>query len=181
LVMVCGNNTLERESMTPGVAGQVKLSYWIDSSGKVLRIDGPWNTWLGQDGELPQRSTEANVVGNSLFSFIESEGVRHIYRVIHKRVLETGEAVEFPFRCDSAWLKREMQMKIARDGDELRYDSVVIKETRRERPLPQGTAGAKTLVAMCSFCKRYRFPVESKKWNDIEFLSMVPELPDLVL
>lgn len=117
--------------MTPIAAEHVKLSYWINSSGTVLRIGGPWDVWLGDDGELPDRCCEAKVVGNSLFSFVENDGVRHVYRTVHARVFETGKTIEFPFRCDSAWLRREMQMIIARDGEALRYDS--IKRTWTDR------------------------------------------------
>jgi hypothetical protein len=90
--------------MTPAPAEHVKLTYWIDSSGTLVRIHGPWDRWLGLDGELPDRCREAKVVGNRLFSFIEGEGVQCVYEAIHSRVFETGQTIEIPFRCDSAWL-----------------------------------------------------------------------------
>ena len=164
--------------MTPIAAKHAQLSYWINSSGTVLRVVGPWDAWLGQDGEVPDRCHEAKVVGNSLFSFIESDGVRHIYRQMHARILETGMAIEFPFRCDSAWFRREMRMRISRDGDGLRYDSVIISDIRRPRPLPRPRPAADTLVAMCSVCKTYRFPIKSPLWKDIELLFVEPNLPE---
>ena len=165
--------------MTPVAAEHAKLSYWIDSRGTVLRVDGPWDVWLGDDGEVPDRCRELKVVGNSLFSFIESDGVQHVYRTMHARIFETGRTIEFPFRCDSTSFRREMQMRISRDGDALRYDSIIISETRRPRPLPRPTPTADTLVAMCSFCKAYRFPIESPHWKDIESLFVEPNLPEL--
>src|SRR5712692_4477389 len=75
-----------QKCMTPAPAEQVKLTYWIDSSGSLIRIHGPWDRWLGLDGELPDRCREAKVVGNSLFSFIEGEGVRCVYEAMHSRV-----------------------------------------------------------------------------------------------
>jgi hypothetical protein len=72
-----------------------------------------------------------------------------------------------------------MQLSMARDGDAPRYDSVIISETRRQRPLPQPTPAANTLIAMCSFCKAYRFPIASPIWKDIESLFMEPHLPEL--
>ena len=164
---------------SPAIREHVKLSYWITASGTVLSIGGPWDTWLGRDGDLPDQCCEAKVVGNSLFSFIENDGVRHVYRTMHARVFETGRAIAFPFRCDSPWLRRDMQMNMTRDGDALRYDSVIISETRRQRPLPQPTPSATTLIAMCSFCKAYRFPIASQIWKDIESLFMEPHLPEL--
>jgi hypothetical protein len=71
-----------------------------------------------------------------------------------------------------------MQMRITRDGDALRYDSIFLRETRRQRPLPQPTPAASTLIAMCSWCKAYRFPIESPLLKDIESLFLEPNLPD---
>jgi hypothetical protein len=164
--------------MKPTAGEPLKLSYWIDSTGTILRLDGPWQRWLAKDGELPDSCREANVVGNSLFSFIEGEGVRHVYDTMILRVLETGRTIEFPFRCDSPWLRREMQMRISPDGGVVRYDSMLLNEIRRRRPLPQPTPSTDILVAMCSFCKAYRFPIESRLWKGIESLFMVLELPD---
>jgi hypothetical protein len=163
--------------MTPIGAGHRTLSYWIDSRGTVLRIGGPWDEWLGRDGELPDSCCAAKVVGADLLSFIENEGVRCVYQTMQKRVFETGKAMEFPFRCDSAWLRREMRMSLAREGDTLRYDSTIVRETRRQRPLPQPFRAADTLIAMCSVCKMYRFPAQSPLWKDIESLFIEPDLP----
>jgi hypothetical protein len=167
--------------MTPGAATaeHAKLSYWVSFSGTILRVTGPWNVWLGRDGEIPESCGESGIAGKNLFSFIESDGVRWIYKKMHARAYGTGTPVEFRYRCDSAWLRREMQMKISRDGGVLRYDSTVISETRRPRPLPWPTPGAQTLIAMCSFCKAYRFPIESRVWKDIESLFSEPNLPDV--
>jgi hypothetical protein len=133
---------------------------------------------LGRDGNLPRPSQEAQVLGGNLFSFIEDESVRIVYRAMHARVFETGKAIAFPFRCDSAWLRREMQMRITRDGNLLRYDSSITSETRRQRPLPPPTPGATTFVAMCSFCKAHRFPTKSPLWQDIETLFLEPDLAE---
>ncbi len=133
---------------------------------------------MGHDGNLAHRSQQTQVLGRNLFSFVEGESVRLVYRTMHARVFETGKTIAFPFRCDSAWLRREMQMRIARDGDVLRYDSIITRETRRQHPLPPPTPGANTLVAMCSFCKAYRFPTRSPLWKDIESLFMEPDLTE---
>jgi hypothetical protein len=154
------------------------LSYWVNSSGTVLRIAGPWDTWLGRDGELPDRSRAENVVGKNLFTFVDGGSVEWVYQTLQARVFETGKRIEFPFRCDSRWLRRDMHMRMRLDGDALRYDSTIVSETRRERPLPQAAPGAESFISVCSFCKAYRFPNESKDWKDIEGLFTEPGLPE---
>jgi len=131
---------------------------------------------MGRDGEVPAHCLAAAVVGSSLFSYIQGDGVRCVYEAMHARVLETGRSLEFPYRCDSPWFRREMWMKIGREGDALRYDSLIVRETRRARPLPQPSPDARVFVVMCSFCKQYRFPVESPMWKDLESLPLEPDL-----
>ena len=133
---------------------------------------------MRQGGELPDRCRAANVLGSRLFSFIENEGVRCVYDAMQGRIHQTGNRIAFPFRCDSPWFRREMEMSISRDGDTLRYDSVIVHETKRQRPLPQPTPAANTLISMCSFCKAYRFPADSKNWKDVDLIFMERNLPE---
>lgn len=153
------------------------LSYWVEPGGKIIRISGPWDAWLGQDGAISERCAKMNVLGSSLFSFIDNAGVKHVYRTLQKRVSESGQAIEFPYRCDSPRLKREMQMTITRDRDIVRYDSKLLKEERRSWPLPRTEPGTGALIAMCSFCQAYRFPVESKSWKDLDQIFQELHLP----
>ena len=95
---------------------------------------------------------------------------------MNSQVLKTGRTIEFPIRCDSAWLRRDVQMRITPDGDGLRYESTVFRQTSRRNPLPQPAPDAKTFIAMCSFCKAYRFPIESRRWKDIESLFIEPNI-----
>ncbi len=61
-------------------------------------------------------------------------------------------------------------MKLSRDGPTVRYDSVLLRETLRAREIRGATPNAPALVALCSFCQNYRFPVASKMWKEIEHL-----------
>jgi hypothetical protein len=83
----------------PVAAEHAQLSYWINSSGTLLKVAGPWHAWLDQDGEVPDLCCEPKVVGNNLFSFTESDGVRHVYRTMHARILEVSISACSPGRC----------------------------------------------------------------------------------
>jgi hypothetical protein len=93
-------------------------------------------------------------------------------------VRKTGAPVELTSRCDSPLLRRELRINISLDGDLLRYDSAITAETGRARPLPWPVADAEALVAMCSFCNRYRFPLDSEEWKEFEALFIEPDLPE---
>jgi hypothetical protein len=153
------------------------LTYRINPIGTILDISGPWDGWLEHDGRVPEDCRAGRLLGNNLLSYIENEGVRFVYRAMHAHVLNTGRALVFPYRCDSARFRREMKMRISLEGDDLRYDSIVVGETLRPKPLPESTPGTGTLIAVCSFCNAYRFPAESDWWKDLEELFAEPELP----
>lgn len=163
--------------MTARSMEHARLSYWTDADGRIVKVDGPWESWLGDDGTVPDRCSQQSVLGENLSSFIEGEGVQWVYSKLHQKVLENGRTVQFHYRCDSSWLRREMRMTMRSEDGGVRYDSEVLRETRRDNPVPKTTPGAMTLVAMCSFCKDYRFPVESKKWNSMELLFLEADLP----
>jgi hypothetical protein len=71
-----------------------------------------------------------------------------------------------------------MKMRLSRDDNTIRYESALLREIPRERELPRETPAAETLVAMCSFCQNYRFPVQSAVWKELEGLMLERDLPD---
>ncbi len=165
--------------MQPAGNPNLRLSYWVEPDGTVLKVCGPWDAWLERDGQAPEDCRAARVVGNNLFAYIDCEGVRFIYRAMHTLVMQTGRAILFPYRCDSLRFRREMQMAISREGNALRYDSSTLKETRRQIPLPEPVRDADTLIAVCSFCCAYRFPTQSLLWKDVDELFAEPDFPQV--
>lgn len=163
-----------------GAAGPapVEIVYRVDAGGVIRDVGGPWDEWLqANDPAHIERSSMQSVIGKSVFSFIEGEAVRHIYAILHERVLKTGRPIEFAYRCDGPRVRREMRMRLAAESSAILYVSSIEKETVRQRALPEPTPGAPTMIAVCSFCKNYRFPVASRAWKDIDALFLEPELP----
>src|SRR5215203_5967566 len=109
--------------MTPVKARMPSLSYWIDDAGTILRVEGPWDGWMPPDEQVPDSCRADRVVGSSLYSYIQGDGVRAIFQALQSRVMQTGVAIEFPSRCDSPLLMREIRIRLSADGKLLRYDS----------------------------------------------------------
>jgi hypothetical protein len=164
--------------MTPETARRPSLSYWIDTAGTILRVEGPWESWMPPDEQVPDSCRADRVVGRPLYSYIQGQGVRAIFQALQTRVMETGVPIEFASRCDSPSLMRELRIRLSVDGRTLRYDSSVIAERRRAHPLPWPVEDTDTIIAMCSFCKQYRFPVETENWKELDTLFVEPHLPD---
>jgi hypothetical protein len=154
------------------------MMYWTSSSGTILRTESRNVDLLRLDDEPFAAPFVSNsIVGCNLFTFIDGAEVRHFYRALARRVLSTGVAVTFPYRCDGPKMRREMTMSLSRDAEMIRYESTVIRETPREREISGQMPNATTFVAMCSICQRYRFPIASPVWKDLEGLLTETSLP----
>jgi hypothetical protein len=155
------------------------MIYWTSPSGTICRAESE-NADLvsGGDGDFAAPYTSTSLVGNNLFQYIDSPEVCHLYRALTRRVLTTGQAINFAYRCDSPTTRREMTMRLSRDAGMIRYESALIRETVREWEIPRETPDAETFVAICSFCQNYRFPVTSKVWKELEGLMMEKGLPE---
>jgi hypothetical protein len=155
------------------------MIYWTSPIGIICRAESE-NADLVEtsDGLFAAPYISNAIVGHNLFQFIDGAEVRHLYKALAKRVLKTGRAINFAYRCDGPATRREMSMNLSRDAGMVRYESALIRETRRACEIPRQTPGAATFVAICSYCQNYRFPVTSSVWKELEGLLMEKDLPD---
>jgi hypothetical protein len=154
------------------------MAYWISENGTIVRAESRNADMVAPgDGVFAEPFHSCAVVGRNLFQFIDGSEVRHLYQTLGERVLKTGRTIAFPYRCDSPVIRREMTMRMSRDSMLIRYDSAVVRETPKELEIPKQTTAAVTLVAICSFCQKFRFPVTSRAWRDLENLPTEAGLP----
>jgi hypothetical protein len=155
------------------------MIYWTSLTGTICRAESEnADLVVGGDGVFAAPYISNSIVGRNLFQFIEGADVSYLYRALTTRVLNTGHAINFAYRCDSQATRREMSMSLSRDADMVRYESTLIRETQRTREIPWPSSGADTFVAICSFCLNYRFPVTSSVWKELEGLMTENDLPD---
>jgi hypothetical protein len=154
------------------------MIYWTSSSGTIFRAESKHSDLVRPDDKLFCAPFISNsIVGHNLFQFIDGVEVRHLYKALADKVLKTGIPITFPYRCDGPKTRREMQMRLSLEGRMVKYESTVIRETPRERELPHQSPSGDNFVAICSFCQKYRFPVTSTIWNELERLLMERRLP----
>lgn len=152
------------------------ISYWVLKDGTISRVSGPWDDFAAAN-DAPAAAA-ANVVGRNLFSFIKGDGVLHVYHVIHDLLAgKHREGISFSYRCDGPSLRRDMVMTVRLDDGAFLYESTLIKATPRHAPVDIDYSRASSrIAAMCSFCKRFRYPTGSSVWNPFEsILKQVPE------
>ena len=154
------------------------MIYWTLPNGIICRAEAKNSDSVSAcDGAFAAPFTSNKIVGSDLFEFIEGIEVRYIYRALAASVLESGQTITFDYRCDSRAIRRDMRMQLSRDAGMVRYESVLIRETPHEDEIPLDQPGADVFVAICSFCKDYRFPINSKFWKRLEDLMGETELP----
>jgi hypothetical protein len=170
--------TIETVESTSGTARRPTMLYWTSLNGTIFRVETENSDLVGMGDEsfaLPY--TGNRIVGLNLFQFISGLDVSHLYQALAARVLQTGKTINFFYRCDGSRIRREMSMQLSRDGKLVRYESAVLRETWREREIPWETPQAAAFVAMCSFCKNYRYPLNAEAWKELENLLMENDLP----
>jgi hypothetical protein len=164
---------------SPPAVRRPTMTYWTLPDGTIARAESENADLIEANDDMFTSPFSSNkIVGRNLFAFIGGKEVRHIYQSLTARVLKTGHTINFRYRCDSREVRREMSMELSRDAAMIRYKSVLVRETPRKRPVPKDESGTSTFVAVCSFCKNYRFPTSSRVWKELEDLMMEKELPE---
>lgn len=144
---------------------QQDVLYRIDADDTIVFVNDQWDQFAGSNDGNGVRSSE--VLGRSLWEFIDGLTTQQIYRQIVKRS-RAGNAVGFPLRCDAPDRRRLLRMEVrAADGGAVEFRSRVLSEEPRaalsllDRRLPR----TDDLITVCSWCEKVR--VEGR-WVDVE-------------
>ncbi len=131
---------------------EVIVRYTVDDDEVIQSTDGDWSL------------VETDVIGTSLWDYVRSETLRDIYRALFARA-RGGEDVAFEYRCDSFTHRRFMRMRIAKSGEGLTCESILLDAIPRDEPLPIVAASrGHNLVTRCSVCNTYGV---GRDWVDV--------------
>ena len=150
--------------MTESVGGACR--YELDAELRIQAVDDAWSEFAAAN-ESPELVTPGPL-GRHLFDYIQDATTVHLYRALFQRVRTTGKPIELPFRCDSAGLRRFLEMEICPGGS-----SGLVLQTRVLRLEPRAPSAlldracprSGDMVRMCSWCKA----VETRSgWCEVE-------------
>ena len=143
------------------------LIYTVSEQGSIIDIEGPWDDFSSGNG--CEWLTRASVIGTNLFSHISGDETEYVYQAMHELIVhEPGKTIVFDYRCDSPYIKRDMRMKMTGCRDGVRYQSSIIDETLRLKPIHLDYSDAAgPYIVMCSWCKSFHLPNDSE-WKPIE-------------
>lgn len=149
--------------------------YRIDPADRLVWVDESWLAFARENGG-GELADVTRVLQRSLWDFIAGEATRELYAEIHGHVRRSGRTMVFPIRCDSATMRRQVQLTISLEpSGDLFYDSA-LKWARPLDMLDPQLDRSIELLTMCSCCKRGQ--VSSEDWMEIDALPACLRLFD---
>ena len=135
----------------------------------ITELDQNWHFFADENWGSAQRRPK--VLGTSLWGHICDPTTVYLYKEMLALVRAQNRTMSFDFRCDSAQVKRFMQMRLI----PLRQNRIEFKSTlMREEPLnPHRSSKAKKPddpIAICSWCKKARVtqPGQAETWQELD-------------
>ncbi len=148
-------------------ARDTATSYRIDAGDRIVEVGGAWLAFARSNDAYSLGRDE--VLGQPIWSFIDGPEVREIYALLFSAARERNQAVNVPFRCDSADTRRYMDMTITPCGN---GGLNIVSTLRRSEPrnkvhlLEAANHDEERLLLICSWCKRVQ--IESGAWMEVE-------------
>ena len=144
-----------------------RYRYEIDAGDVITSVSDLWSAFARENG-APEL-TDQQVVGTSLWQFIDGEETRQLYRSLLHRVRTGIPQIILPFRCDSPTLRRFMRLEItAQVNRAIRFEGILerVEPTRRLNLLDPDFPHSSDTLTVCSCCRRVI--VDPFGWLEIE-------------
>eukprot|EP00727_Mastigamoeba_balamuthi_P014406 m51a1_g9590 putative tyrosine-protein kinase fes fps (658) ;mRNA; f:1019538-1022221 len=154
-------------------SGEVEVcAYHVNAKDTIIFVEQPvWDKFLEANSAT---SLVGTIVGRPIWDFVSGAATQHLYRLVLRKVRETGRPVTFPFRCDSPHERRYLEMQVLplpcrcvqfrsvthRVERRVSVQLLLDSETPRDESLPP--------VPMCSLCKRVRMGPPGSQWLEVE-------------
>ncbi len=142
------------------------ISYQINSRDEIVFVNDHWSDFaVANSGSDIVRKI---ILQRSLWSCISNSTTEYIYREILRRV-RAGQAIQIKLRCDSAELRRLIELTICPQQDgEVQFDSRPIWIQSRMLPILFKNNAPRTdnLLIICSWCNKIE--TGNGKWQEVE-------------
>lgn len=143
-----------------------RLAYRIDASDRLCRVNRDWQDFARENGASP--SLAEGALGTILWSHIEGDSIREIYRLLTLRARQ-GRSMSFTYRCDSPVERRTFLMSI-RAGEEqcvdFQSDLISMESRPAVRLLESNHPRGEGFVRVCAWCQRVA--VGPEEWLEVE-------------
>lgn len=141
------------------------IVYRIDSQDRIVFVNNEWQKFaLANDAA---DYADEKVLNRSIWDFITDDSTRLFYQEMINRV-RTNKIVSFQFRCDSSEYRRFMKMNITAEGNEVQFESRILRSERRnpQAILDRNAERSEKFVVICGWCKKIN--IGQAIWKEIE-------------
>ncbi len=140
--------------------------YCLDPNDTITHVNSDWIEFARENaqGFVPGR-----VIGQSLWNFITSSKVKHLYSIIFEKARQGLLIQGLPYRCDAPDRRRFLEMDLSPADDTIiQIKSRIVREELREYVslLSDFRDMSGEFLTICSFCKKIR--VAGGRWEEIE-------------
>jgi hypothetical protein len=142
------------------------LSYAIDDQDHLIRVDEGFYRFAEENGW----EGAGSALGRSLWNFVSGHDVQKVQKLLLRRVRDEVRQIELPFRCDSALVRREMDIHIAADssGRVVLFTARLRAEVPHAEPqrlLDPSYPREDDFLPMCAWCDRF---LVAGEWVEVE-------------
>ena len=142
--------------------------YWINAEDTIIAVGAAWDSFAGENSG--QDVVSDRVVGRSLWEFIAGDTTKMWLSSILILARIRNQPVSRPYRCDSAKVKRFMNLEITKTSDgilHLRHSVVRVEPMSSSRRFTSAVTAGK-MLQRCSVCNRVN---TSTGWTEPEDMS----------
>lgn len=140
--------------------------YRINENDQITFVNDQW-TQFALANDAPELAGN-NVLSSDFWTFITDDTTRFLYGQLVKRARE-GYKIQFQFRCDSADLRRDVEMRMSRHpSGEVEFDVRVLSVVPREPYdiLYRRAKRSEDFIDACSWCNRIK--LDNETWAEID-------------
>ena len=144
------------------------FKYCIDCKDIIVSLSRNWESFARANGCDNELSPD-NVLGHSLWDFIQDLETRHLYKELFQKVRAGKTIGPIPFRCDSPQERRFLKLLLSPMPDRgIEIKSAIARTERRDpiKLLDKNIPRSSDLIRICSMCKK--ICTKNNKWVEIE-------------
>ncbi len=139
----------------------------VDANDEITFVNDAWCEFAAENG-APEL-TRDRAIGISLWKLITGQEARHLMEILFFRVRALELTLQFPFRCDSPSMRRNMSSTVRLLNSagvvEIRTRTVDQHPLPSEPPPPAGMVPPR-VVTVCGWCRKILVP--GTGWVEVE-------------
>lgn len=130
-----------------------QVEYLLDPHDHIVDVSGSWMDFA-RDNEGAMLGL-SQIMNQPIWQYVIGEETRDIYQQLLKHVRDTGQVLDFAYRCDSPNCRRYMRMRLEAEADDfVRFINQVMKVSPIEKSQTSTKLSYTGMINRCSLCSQ---------------------------